>query len=370
MRQSDSYSEETLKALNYYFYNIDWIISNHSDKISKFISSIENKNWYYNWLIFIYKINSVINTCESEEINDGKLIEAYSWLTKDMDCFKGEPRTCDLYKYESIIFESIKRPLKYVTNESTWCEVFRIIEEMSSGTMTSLMGSIGGPLPTDKLFDLFLDIANESNSEVISNIFKNRMESEDKHRFYSYLADYSLKYTIVLAKSGRMNEAKTEFRRGVEYLLSYSFRKDRTLSRLIDSVESICKIDKDVGLHCILRLKPLADAVVHHTDGRSTKTYQREWFEVLARHNIDIALTHISNELMIYDNYWVLEESFDYLLQVMNSEIDPVIENVLFKTRPNNVDLDFIKSYLNNIRVLLNNEELHIAKQSMRELLK
>ncbi|MDB2072189.1 ATP-binding protein [Clostridium paraputrificum] len=369
LRQSDSYSEETLKALNYYFYNIDWIISNHSDKISKFISSIENKNWYYNWLIFIYKINSVINTCESEEINDGKLIEAYSWLTKDMDCFKGEPRTCDLYKYESIIFESIKRPLKYVTNESTWCEVFRIIEEMSSGTMTSLMGSIGGPLPTDKLFDLFLDIANESNSEVISNIFKNRMESEDKHRFYSYLADYSLKYTIVLAKSGRMNEAKTEFRRGVEYLLSYSFRKDRTLSRLIDSVESICKIDKDVGLHCILRLKPLADAVVHHTDGRSTKTYQREWFEVLARHNIDIALTHISNELMIYDNYWVLEESFDYLLQVMNSEIDPVIENVLFKTRPNNVDLDFIKSYLNNIRVLLNNEELHIAKQSMRELL-
>lgn len=369
LRQSDSYSEDTLKALNYYFYNIDRMILNYSDKLSKFISSIENKNWYYNWLIFVYKINSVINTGESEPIDDTKLIEAYSWLTKDMDCFKGEPRTCDLYKYEPIIFESIKQPLKYVTNESTWRDVLGIIEEMSSETMTSLSGSTGGPLPTYKLFDLFLDIANESNSEVISDIFKNRIEDEDKHRFYSYLADYSLKHAIILAKSGRVDEAQIEFRRGVEYLLSYSFRKDRTLSRLIDSVESICQIDKDVGLQCILRLKPLTDAVVYHTDGRSTKTYQREWFEVLARNNRDIALNHISHELMDFNNYWVLEESFDYLLEVMNSQVDPVIENTLFKTRPNNVDSDFTRSYLNNIGVLVSNEELYLAKQSMREFL-
>ncbi|MCX2810629.1 hypothetical protein OQ477_11655 [Bacillus sp. ChL18] len=369
LRQSDSYSENTLKALNYYFYNIDWMILNCSGKLAKFISSIENKNWYYNWLIFVYKINSVISTGESEPIDKKKIIEAYSWLTKDMDCFKGEPRTCDLYKYKSIIFESIKQPLKYVTNESTWREVLGIIEEMSSKTMTSLSGSTGGPLPTYKLFDLFLDIANESNSEVISDIFKNRIEKEDKHRFYSYLADYSLKFAIILAKSGRIDEAQNEFRRGVEYLLSYSFRKDRTLSRLIDSVESICQIDKDVGLQCILRIKSLADAVVHHTDGRDTKTYQREWFEVLTNENKDIALNHISHELTDFDNYWILEESFDYLLKIIDSQIDPVIENVLFKTRPNNTDIDFTRSYLNNIDALVSNEELSLAKQSMHELL-
>lgn len=369
LRQTDSHSKDTFTALNYYFYNIDWIISNYSDKVSKFISSIKNKNWYYNWLIFVYKINYVIYTSKSEPIDDTKLIEAYSWLTKDMDCFKGEPRTCDLYKYESIIFESIKRPLEYVTNKSTWRDVLGIIEKMSSETMTSLSGSTGGPLPTYKLFDLFLDITNESNSELISDIFKNRIENEGNRRFYSYLADYSLKHAIILAKSGRLNEAQIEFRIGVEYLLSYSFRKDRTLSRLIDSVESICKINEDVGLHCILRLKPLADAVVYHTDGRSTKTYQREWFEILVRHNKDIALTHISNELINFDNYWVLEDSFDYLLEVMNSQIDPVIENILFKTRPNNIDSDFVMSYLNNIGILLSNGELYLAKQSMRELL-
>lgn len=369
LTQSNSYSEDTLMALNYYFYNIGWIISNYSDKVSKFIRSIKNKNWYYNWLIFIYKINSLIYTSKSDPIDDVKLIEAYSWLTKDMDPFKGEPRTCDLYKYESIIFESIKLPLKYVTNKSTWRDVLGIIEEMSSETMTSLSGSTCGPLPTHKLFDLFLDIANESNSELISDIFKTRIEDEGNRRFYSYLADYSLKHAIILAKSGKMDEAKIEFRIGIEYLLSYSFRKDRTLSRLIDSVGSICKINKDVGLHCILRLKPLADAVVYHTDGKGTKTYQQEWFEVLVRHNKDIALTHISHELMNFNNYWVLEESFDYLLEVMNSKIDPVIENTLFKTRPNNVDSNFIMSYLNNIGILISNEELYLAKQSMCELL-
>lgn len=369
LRQSDSSSDDTSKALNYYFDNINQIIDKYSEQLSKFINSIENKNWYYNWLIFVYEINSVINTGESETIDDTKFIEAYSWLTKDMDCFKGKPSTCDLYKYDSIIFESIKQPLKYVTNESTWRDVLGIIGEMSSKTMTSLSGSVGGPLPTYKLFDMFLDIANGSNSEVISDIFKKRIEDEDKHRFYSYLADYSLKYAIILAKSGSMDQAQIEFRRGIEYLLSYSFRKDRTLSRLIDSIESICKINQDIGLQCILRLKPLADAVVYHTDGRSTKTYQREWFEVLARHNRDVALNHISKELMDFDNYWVLEESFDYLLGVLNSEVDPVIENILFKTRPNNVDVDFTKSYLNNISALVNNGELDLAKQSMRELL-
>lgn len=367
LKESDSHSEDTLKSLNYYFLNIDWIISNHFEKVDKFIKSIENKNWYYNWLIFIFKINCVINNGES--IDDEKLIDAYSWLIKDMDLFKGEPRTCDLYKYESIIFESIKQPLKYINTEYIWREVLSIIEEMSLKTMTSLNGSPEGPLPTYKLFDLFLDIANESNSEVMLDIFRNRIEYENTYRFYSYLAEYSLKHAIILAKAGRKNEAQVELRRGVEYLLSYSFRKDRTLSRLIDSVGNICKIDKDIGLNCILRLKPLADAVVYHTDGSDTREYQREWFEVLARHNRDVALTHISYELMKSSNYWVMEESFDYLLEEINSEIDPLIENALFKTRPNNVTSNFINSYLNNIEALVSRKELYLAKQSICELI-
>lgn len=367
---SDSYSDDTLTALDYYFSNIEWIITNNSDKLNEFVKSIGNRNWYYNWLIYVYEVSKVIvEAKETESIDDSRLIEAYSWLTKDMECFKGKPRTCDLYKYETIIFESIVSPLEFVSNESTWRTILGLIAEMSSQTMTTLSGSTGGPLPTYKLFDLFLEIANDTNCAVLTEIFEDKIGDEDKRRFYSYLADYRLKHAIILAKSGRLDRAKVEFRRGVEYLLSYSFRKDRTLSRLIDSVESIYKIDEETGIQNILRLKPLADAVVYHTDGRSTKTYQKEWFEVLARTDRDIALTYLSYELLDSRNYWILEESFDSLLEIMNSEVDPLIENALFRTRPNNLSSSTIRSYLNNIRVLITNSQIELARLSMRELL-
>ncbi|NHC21378.1 ATP-binding protein [Bacillus sp. MM2020_4] len=367
---SVSHSDDTLIALDYYFSNIEWIITSHLDKLNDFVKSIENRNWYYNWLIYMCEVSKVIvEAREAESIDDTRLIEAYSWLTKDMENFKGKPRTCDLYKFETIIFESIVFPLEFVSNESTWRTILGLIAEMSSETMTTLSGSTGGPLPTYKLFDLFLEIANDTNCAVLTEIFEDKIGDEDKRRFYSYLADYSLKHAIILAKSGRLDKAKVEFRRGVEYLLSYSFRKDRTLSRLLDSVENIYKIDEETGIHNILRLKPLADAVVYHTDGRSTKTYQKEWFEVLARTDIDIALTHLSYELLDYRNYWILEESLDSLLEIMNSEVDPLIENALFKTRPNHASPSTIRSYLNNIRVLLSSSQIELAKLSMRELL-
>lgn len=367
---SDSHSDETLIALDYYSSHIEWIITNHSSKFNEFVKSIKNRNWYYNWLIYVYEVNKVIvESSANESIDESRLIEAYSWLTKDLDCFKGKPRTCDLYKFETIIFESLVSPLEFVSNESTWRNIIGLIAEMSSETMTTLSGSTGGPLPTYKLFNLFLEIANDENCEVLTEIFEDKIGDEDKRRFYSYLADYSLKHAIILAKSGRVDRAKVEFRRGVEYLLSYSFRKDRTLSRLIDSVESIYQIDEETGVQSILRLKPLADAVIHHTDGRSTKTYQKEWFEVLVRTDRDIALTYLSEELLNSQNYWILEESLDSLLEHTNSEVDSLIENALFKTRPNHVSFSSTRSYLNNIRVLTNDSRIELARLSMRELL-
>lgn len=367
---SDSNSDDTLFALEYYFNNIEWIINNHSDKLNEFVESIKNKNWYYNWLIYIHEVSRVIyGLSDTKSFDDFELIEPYAWLTKDMDNFKGRPRTCDLYKYETIIFESITYPLNYISKESTWRTILGLITKMSTETMTTITGSTGGPLPTYRLFDLFLEIACDENSLVLIEIFEDRIGDENKRRYYSYLADYSFKYAIILAMSGRLDQAKVEFRRGVKYLLSYSFRKDRTLSRLIDSVESIYETDAEVGLRNILKLKPLADAVVYHTDGRSTKTYQKEWFGVLVKTDKDIALTYLSNELSDTPIYWILEESLDSLLETMNSEVDPLIENALLKTRPNHTGPTNIRIYLNNIRALINDSQIKVARLSLRELL-
>lgn len=369
LKHSDSYSDDTLAALNYYFCNIGWIIANHTKKIDEFISSIKNRNWYYNWLIFIYKISFAIKNKQDANIDEDKVVEAYSWLAKDMECFKGEPRTCDLYKFSSIIYESIMQPLKNIKQASTWKNVLATIETMSSNTMTSLSGAIGGPLPSHKLFDLFIDIANETNIDLLADIFEKRIEDESNRRIYPYLADYSIKYAIILVKSNKVDEAKKKFRKGVEYLLSYSSRRDRTLSHLIDSVESIYKIDKKIGIEYTMKLAQLVNSVLYHTDGKDTDTYQREWFEVLTKENRGVALTCLTYDLLDADIYWLLEECLDDLLEVTNSEIDPVVENILFKTRPNNTKPNFIKAYLHNISNLITNNQIYLARQSMLELL-
>ncbi|RGL29241.1 hypothetical protein DXC69_25285 [Paenibacillus polymyxa] len=119
-----------------------------------------------------------------------------------------------------------------------------------------------------------MEIANEENNEVIQGIIDETISKENKYRFYSYLADYSYKHAIILAKAEKQELSEQAFKQGVVYSLSYSFRKDRTLSHLLDSVLSTYNVDNEVGLYNILKLKPLADAVVFHTDGKSTKTYQ------------------------------------------------------------------------------------------------
>lgn len=369
LRDSDSHSDKTMSAIKFYVDNITWIIEHREDELNKFIDEIRERNWYFNWLIFISEVNKVLLKKDLGGENfESQLCKAYLWLTRDVEPFKGTPRTCDLYRYEGIIYETIKTPMASIKTKDTWEKILEIIKIMSQETMTLFQGSTGGPLPTYKLFNLFIEIANNENSEAVLNIFNEKISKEDKYRFYSYLADYSFKHAIILSKAENEDEAQHQFRQGVKYLLSYSFRKDRTLSHLLDSVESTYKVNKEIGLQNILRLKPLADAVVYHTDGRSTKTYQREWFEVLVNTEISIALMYLKNELTSYVDHWIFEESLEYLLIVCNSEIAPRIENALYKTLPNNISDRFVEVYINNIEWLIKNKFLLQARRSTAEL--
>lgn len=369
LKNSDSHSDSTSKAINYYYKNIDWIILNHNEALQQFIKEIKNRNWYFNWLIFIYEVNKILPKIRDNSTLDTELVKSFSWLIKDTDCFTGKPRTCDLYNYESIIYESIANPLKYINSATAWDGVLSIIDEMSSETMTSMRGIVGGPLPTHKLLNLFLEITNPTNYKYIIEIFDKRTKEEDERRIYTYLADYSLKHTILLAKNQKYSDAKLEFRKGIQYLLAYGSRKDRTLSRLLNSVGSIYSIDGGQGIDRILKLKPLADAVVNHTDGKSTNSYPVEWFEILVNHDRSLAIEDLSLELIDYDNTWVLEDSFDYLLESIDNSIDPIIENILFKTRPGNTKTNFLNSFLNNIQVLISRNETSLATHSMTEFL-
>ena len=366
---SDSYSEETMSFLKFYVGNIKWIIQHRENELNGFIGEIKERNWYYNWLIFIAEVNRVLLVRDLEEKDfESGLCDAYLWLIKDLEPFKGNPRTCDLFKYESMIYETIRTPMAYIKTKDTWRRILETVTIMSQETMTLFQGATGGPLPTYRLLNLFVQIANDENIQLLLEIFNEKIEREDKYRYYSYLADYSFKHAIILSKVGK-EEAKHQFKQGVKYLLSYSFRKDRTFSHLLESVESTYNVNNEIGLQNILKLKPLADAVVYHTDGKSTKTYQYEWFEVLANIDINIALMYLKNELTSYISNWILEDSLEYLLITCNSKISPTIENAIYRTFPNNTSETFIESYVKNIECLIENEFLLQARRSVAELM-
>jgi len=368
LKKVDPYSEDSVSAVSFYVRNIKKINQSHSRELDLFLEEIKNRNWFYNWLIFIAEVDRALNDLAVEEF-EKRLTSAFEWLTKDTEPFKGSPRACDVYKYDHIIYTSINEPMSYIKTKKTWNEVFNILRKMSKETTTTLQGSPGGPLPTHRFLNMLVQISNKDNFEIIKNMFSEIISKEDKYRFYSYLADYSYKNAIILAKAGYAELAGRAFGQGIVYTLSYSFRKDRTLSHLLDSVLTTYKLDNELGLENILKLKPLADAVVRHTDGKETKTYQREWFELLLSSEIDLALMYLRNELIQPVHNWILEESLELLLQVSNSTLSPKIENVLFKTFPNLITEKFILAYLNNIECLISDHSEKMARRSFKELM-
>lgn len=369
IQSSKTYSDEVLNGVSYYVNNIEWLIENHLEELEGIKEKIKNINWYFNWIIFVFEINKVVLRVKSGELSDSELIKSYSLLLEDTEIFKGEPRTCDLYAYQQIIFNSILTPLQYVNQEEVWRDIICRLETLSMETTSTLDGTPSGPFPIHKLIELLLYIENEINSEFVLEVMDNSSKVDNQKIVYSFLAEISLKHTIALANQNKEREAKIEFLKSTQFLLAYGYRKDRTLSRLIDSVGLIYKINEVEGVDRLKRLKRLADNVVLRTDGRSTKRYPIEWFEGLADCDINLAFEFLSYCLVNYDINWNLEEMFDCLLEKISGKNDSIVENVLYKTRPGNVDYSFLNGYLANIETLISDDEEIIAKKSIQDIL-
>ena len=369
IQSSDTFLEEIKDGLSYYVHNIEWLIENHFDEIESIKNKIQDRNWYFNWIVFVFEVNKVILRIKSGELNDSHLVSVYSLLLKDTEVFKGKPKTFELYRFQQIIFDSLLTPLRYVIQKSVWRDILYQLERVSNETTTSLHGSPSGPFTVNQLVKLLTYIENDINSEFVLDIMDNSSKVDDQKIVYSYLADVSLKQTIVLANQNKETDAKKEFLKSTQFLLAYGYRKDRTLSRVIDSVNVIDEINKVEGINRIKKLKLLADNVVLRTDGKSTDYYQIEWFKSLADSNMNLAFEYLSYCLVNNEINWKLEKKFDYFLEKLGGTSDPILENILYKTRPSNVNQNYLKSYLNNIEILITLDEEALAKKSIQDIL-
>jgi hypothetical protein len=355
-------SEESIPKIHKFITYIEYLSTRCPQAIESELLSFNSQNWFYNWLVFISEYYLTKSKIKNQKLNpiqiENEIVTIYQFLASDVDCFKGTPRTCDLYYCEDLIYETIKEPLGFLEDESNWEEIISSLFIISSETTTYLQGSTTGPLTPDRLLRIFSEIINETNKNAIVSMTFTILSRS--YTYYSYNTVNNFYAAIIYSKANLFEEAKNAMRKAFQNMCAYTDRKDRTFSELIDSVLSVVKRNPLNATDIIKRLKSLCDAVVAHTDGKETKWYPIQWFEKFFNIDLDAALSYLLNQLIKYPYHWKLEDSLidisRFLLGIIPADI---IANI-YLSFPIERSFDYIEGFIATIHTLNNdgNESL------------
>jgi len=288
-------------------------------------------NWFGNWIRFAIQLYSFKN--EGQVVTIAKLNDLFEILKYDTDPFKGKMRTCDLHSIEGDIYTSFEEGLSMIKEGESWDKIIDILLIVSDKTTTSLQRSLGGPLTTEKLFLLLTDFVNDNNRDLIIKTLEDEIAEKETYHLHSYIAEYYFHLSSLYAPVNDM-KADELFKKGIEFILGYTFRKDLTIEDLIDVIESIAYLEPKMGNEYIKKIKPLVDAVVDHTDGRSTSHFPIEWFEKYSKINLNDSAVYLLNSLVDVRIDWRLERSLQKLLEETKGTVNPIIELLISRTFP------------------------------------
>lgn len=312
------------------------------DKCEKVVKQLSARNWFYNWLIFCAKIARLRNNSEYTFID---VKNAFSFLIYDLDPFKGEPRTCDLYYIRDLIYNTLIEGLTFIHNREEWIFAIDTLIHLSQGVTTTIQGSIGGPLGTDKLFNLFDEISTPINNDYLIQKSEELYEKHKDYDFFTYLSGYCFVISKLCNKANDSIKAENYFRLGVRYMVSYTWRRDMTLEDGIDSIVSISKIDYALSKKYIKQLYELANSVIYHTDGKDTKWLPIYWFDEYLRIDKKEAAIWLLNQLYHERYNWILEYDLKSLIQTTNGDVNPFVEQFIL----NSFIVENSESYLKNM---------------------
>ena len=185
---------------------------------------------------------------------------------------------------------------------------------------------------------------------------------------YSEHLEYAFKKAIYYAKVEEKKLAKNELKKATYLLTSYTYRKDRTLSEIIEPLNIISNIDQKFAKKYAKQLKYLTDAVIKHTeDGKDTRWLTIEWFEKFLEVDYKLSSMYLIYQLLNNDFYWKHEYMFvDYVK--ISQNVNPIILNFLYLTSPTNSKDDYVNHFTDNIYKIKNVDE-SLARQSVVNIL-
>ncbi|MGF9977315.1 AAA family ATPase [Viridibacillus arvi] len=281
---------------------------------------VSGEGWYKKWLRFnieMAKIEANYNTDGNEK--ESKVIKAFRLMENEESPFLGEPRACDLYSIESLIFISFMEAIKYVKSANGWRNLVSILENISRKTTTYLMGSPSGPLVSIDLMKILSRFADEDNSkEAISKSMERlNIRASNKGEFFEIQAEHEMYYSMIMKKVNNEEEAISSWERVARFLTAYGFHKDVTIYELLDGAEYLIEEYGEDFSENLIKLLPLLNKIIVHTDGKEIRNIHNIWFQILLKIKPNLAIRLLARSLKIDGGRidWRLEDALQDVLE-------------------------------------------------------
>ena len=327
------------------------------EAIEKFSSK---GTWFFDWLVYLIKIYLV-------DTNKDYAYEEIKKIYKDLELratkFEGSPRACDLHSIHNLIYESIGYGLSLLKEEDNWGEIFSYIQSISDQTISYLFGSPGGPINTDEVFQLAHEKVPISQIHSVIDHLISIFELNSGSEIYVYNSRYSFYLSLLFSKIADRDNAFLYYKKGVEYLISYSSHKDMAASDLIDSMDTLEDFDDEEKNEYAQKMKLIVDSIVMHTDRDETRYYPIDWFKKILKLNFEHGLLYLAHSFKNTEFSWVLEESLIDAADFSAGKTDPVLELLLLNTMPIEASSQYIQCCIDLLNKV-NSSEQELAKRT------
>jgi len=329
MSFTDEYIE--VNKVEQFLFNVKQHAKNDIDTLIKFEKGIPSSNFFYVWVKYFIRA-LVIESKSKKEPKEQHVVDNIKFLTMDTSSHIGETRVVDFhYSCGGLIEFTIVQSLKFIKSKEAWDEV--------TNTLTKI--------PFNAISIIEKEFLDENNIHAIISKYEEFESSRDED--YSAYAEYAFKKAIYQGRLNNVDKAKEELRKALKLITSYTYRKDTTLSEIIEPLSSLNMINPSFAQQSCKRLKFLTDAVMKHTeDGKDTRWLTINWFEKLYEVDEKTASLFLINEFIVNGLFWKLDYMFVYYLN-NSKQVDPVILNFLYKLSPTNNRDNYLNGFLDVI---------------------
>lgn len=350
------------QELNNFHFLVSLYATYNSSVLRKFEQTIPSKNFFYNWLKFfirniIIEVDIDNNKFNTYEELENTFLENFKFLASDVAPFKGKPRAIDFANSNTeLIKHTILKGLRYIQSQKAWSAVIVYLNKIEACTYYPLR-------PISLVEENYL---NHKNIHKIINSY-GKFDKKN-HEYYVQHLEYKLKKSIYYSKVDKKTKAHKELKKAMRLVTSYTFRKDRTLSEIIEPLQNINRLDNEFSKKYAKKLKYLNDAMMKYTeDGKDMRWLTIEWFEEFLKVDYKLASMYLITQLLNDEYLWKLDYMFVNFIQ-SSHEVNPILLNFLYKLSPTNDKNDYINSFLDNTYQLIKIDK-NLAKQSLISIL-